>query len=121
VEIRLETSHAIKYRCVLRDGDTFSLQTWDTHKRGDMVGPKGILSCQLVNPKTLKRQDCTSRILKYAGPNGDFFNRKVFLLDCWPYDDKPHLMSVFPEMHILDASLHLHVLHLAENPQLQIE
>jgi hypothetical protein len=124
LEIRYTCPHGNKYRLVMRDvcWDDALLQQLhlgnmnDIHK--DIRGPGSFISCQLDSVPPL---DCTARMLKYAGPRGDFHGMQVRVLDMFPFLHKHEFINSYHTMTFLDSEIRMHRICLKDDPVMDIE
>jgi hypothetical protein len=112
-----------KYRMILRPGDPWTFPP----EKQQLLALRGIISATLVphaHISDAREVDVTRRLKKYAGPNKDFYEGRVRVLDCFPFDDPVHLAERFESLHVLDTSRLLsqekHVFKLKSNDRLQI-
>lgn len=125
VELRYKCPHGNKYRLVMRDtcwNDQLLRQIHTgilndaTHH--EIKGPGSFIGCQLDDDPP---RDCTARMLKYAGPRGDFHGMEVRCLDMFPFVDKETLKTSYPTMTFLDSEIRMHSVRTVDNPVMNIE
>lgn len=94
--------HSRKFRAIARKGEKFP----EISKAREIRSPK-ILSATLVSvPEKDVHLDCTSRVLKYLGPAGDFHGSTVRIRDLFPNHDVAFLAARGYDLVVIDDRLH---------------